>query len=82
MAALSANSVLVAGSVAGETSMANQSVKVVRPFWFHAKQHYVGAVVEVPANAAAELVAMGKAVKCDPPPKQAPRVETPKDEKK
>jgi hypothetical protein len=81
---LSANSVLVAGSVAGEQSMANQKVKVVRPFWFHGKQQFAGSVVEVPAAAAAELVAMGKATKYDAPPPQpkaAPRVETPKDSK-
>lgn len=82
MVMLSANSALVAGSVAGEQDMANQQVKVARPFWFGGKQHFAGAVVEVPAGVAAELVAMGKATKYDPPPKPAPRVETPKDDKK
>ena len=62
--------------------MANQQVKVVRPFWFGGKQHFAGSVVEVPAGAAAELVAMGKATKHDaPPPKPAPRVEPAKDSK-
>lgn len=91
MVMLSANSVLVAGSVAGEQAMANQSIKVVRPFWFGGKQHFAGAVIEVPAVAAAELVAMGKAVKHDlqptkPAPKPEPKVEpakieTPKEAK-
>ena len=82
MVMLSAGSALVAGSVTGEQPMANQSIKVVRPFWFYGKQHFAGSVIEVPAVAAGELLAMGKAVKCDPPPKPAPRVETPKYEKK
>jgi len=82
MVALSANSVLVAGSATGEQDMANQQIKVVRPFWFGGKQRFAGTVVDVPAGAAAELVAMGKATKCDPlPPKPAPRVEPPKDAK-
>ena len=82
MVMLSANSVLVAGSVAEDKDMANQSIKVVRPFWFGGKQRFAGTVVEVPASAAAELVAMGKATKCDPlPPKPAQRVEPPKDAK-
>ncbi|MBK9704788.1 MAG: hypothetical protein IPO75_15845 [Betaproteobacteria bacterium] len=81
MVMLSANSVLVAGSVAGEPPMANQQIKVVRPFWFGGKQRQAGTVFDVPAGAAAELVAMGKAVKHEPPPKPAPRVEPPKDEK-
>jgi hypothetical protein len=84
MAMLSANSALVAGSVAGDKSMANQKIQVVRPFWFFGKQHFAGAVLEVPAAAAGELVAMGKATKYDAPPPQpkaAPRVEPPKDSK-
>lgn len=58
-------------------------IVVVRPFWFDRKQWYAGAVLEVPANAAAELVAMGKAaVYTAPPPKPAPpKVEPPKETK-
>ena len=82
MVMLSANSVLVAGSVAGDKDMVNQSIKVVRPFWFFGKQQFAGTVLNVPAAAAVELIAMGKATKCDPPPKQAARVEQPKEEKK
>lgn len=73
MVMLSASSALVAGSVAAGADMKTQNVKVVRPFWFGGKQHYAGAVVEVPAVAAAELLAMGKATSHDsPPPKLAP----------
>lgn len=63
--------------------MANQQIKVVRPFWFGGKQRQAGTVFDVPAGAAAELVAMGKATKYDPPPlpKPAPRVEPPKETK-
>jgi hypothetical protein len=78
MVMLSAASALVAGSVAGEQSMANQQIQVVRPFWFGGKAHQAGTVIEVPAAAAAELLAMGKAKKCDPPlpkPAPAPKVE-------
>lgn len=82
MVMLSANSALVAGSVTGEQDMASQSIKVVRPFWFGGKAYQAGAVLQVPANAAAELVAMGKATKYDPPPKPAPKVEPPKENAK
>lgn len=84
MVMLSAGSSLVAGSVTGAEAMANQSIKVARPFWFGGKQRFAGTVFEVPATAAAELVAMGKATKCDPQPaaKPAPRVEAPKGDTK
>ena len=36
--------------------MANQQIKVVRPFWFGGKQCFAGSVLDVPAGAAAELV--------------------------
>lgn len=55
--------------------MANQQIKVVRPFWFGGKQRQAGTVFDVPAGAAAELVAMGKATKYDPPPKAQPKPE-------
>lgn len=82
MVMLSANSAIVAGSVTGEQPMANQQIKVVRPFWFFGKQQFAGTVLEVPAVAAAELVAMGKATKYNHPPKTAPKVETPKESTK
>ena len=73
MAMLSANSALVAGSVVGKTAMANQQIQVVRPFWFRGKAHQAGAVLDVPVGSAAELLALGKAKKCDQlPPKSAP----------
>ncbi len=82
MVMLSAASALVAGSVAGDPNMPKQFVKVARPFWFNAKAHQAGAVLEVPATAAAELVAMGKATLCDPPPKPQPaKAEPAKDTK-
>lgn len=82
MVMLSANSALVAGSVAAEATM-TQKVQVVRPFWFGGKPHQAGAVLDVPDTAAAELVAMGKATKyIAPPPKPAPvKVEPAKDSK-
>ena len=81
MVMLSANSALVAGSIAGDKSM-NEKIKVVRPFYFFGKAHQAGAVIEVPHAAAVELLAMGKALKADaPPPKPAARVETPKESK-
>lgn len=82
MVMLSANSVLVAGSVAGDEDMANQKIKVVRPFWFFGKQQFAGTVFDVPETAAAELVAMGKATKCDTTQKTAQKVETPKESTK
>ena len=82
---LSAASALVAGSVAAEDAMKTQTIKVRRPFWLSGKQVYAGAIVEVDERAAGELVAMGKAEKCEPaPPKPIPRaapVDKPKDEK-
>ncbi len=71
--------------------MTTQSIKVVRPFWFGGKQRQAGTVFDVPAGAAAELVAMGKATKHDlqptkPAPKPEPKpepakIETPKESK-
>jgi hypothetical protein len=85
MVMLSAASALVAGSVAAEDAMKTQTIKVRRPFWLNGKQHFAGAVLEVPAVTAAELVAMGKAEKSEPaPPKPIPRaapLDKPKDEK-
>lgn len=83
MVMLSAASPLVAGSVTAEDAMQKQTIKVRRPFWLNGKQHFAGAVLEVPAVTAAELVAMGKAEKCDAPSsKPTPRVETPKEHAK
>lgn len=82
MVMLSAASALVAGSVAGEDHMKTQQIKVVRPFWFGGKAHQAGAVLEVPAPAAAELVAMGKAAKHEPPPKAQPAKAEPAKEPK
>ena len=82
MAMLSANSALVAGSVAAGDAM-NVKVQVVRPFWSGGKPHQADAVIEVSEFSALELIAMGKAKKYDPPsPKAKPapvRVDPPKE---
>jgi hypothetical protein len=82
MAMLSANSTLVAGSVAAEANMM-QKIQVVRPFWNGGKARQAGTVLEVADNVAAELIAMGKAAPyVAPTPKPAPpKVEPPKESK-
>jgi hypothetical protein len=85
MVMLSAHSALVAGSITAEDAMKKQTIKVTRGFLYQGKPLASGSIVEVDAELARELVAMGKATKCDPPAKpapRAPRVDTPKDETK
>lgn len=77
-----AGSTLVAGSIAPSTMSKTQHIKVVRSFMHQGKPTKVGAVVEVPIGAARELVAMNKAINCEPEAKPAARaapVEPPKE---
>lgn len=79
-----AGSALVAGSIAPSTMGKTQHIKVVRSFLHQGKAVAVGSVVEVPVAVARELVAMNKAITCEPEAKPAPRaakVEPPKEAK-